>query len=214
MFRLLLVLILPLAHAAPLHYADIPFGAWYIEEVQHFLQQGYLDSRQPLFRPEARASRAEFMKLVTELNGGILDEIPATSSFSDVSPGDWYFGYLEESAREGWTRGDGNCYVPENRGNSPSKSCRARPNDSITRAEAAVLMQRAFGKKRLGRAPAFADNSAGEWFTEAIQTAADHCILRGDDGTRNVRPHDPVNRAEMVAMLYRVDEGGEYPDCL
>ena len=75
-------------------------------------------------------------------------------------------------------------------------------------------MQRAFGKKRLGRAPAFADNSAGEWFTEAIQAAADHCILRGDDGTRNVRPHDPVNRAEMVAMLYRVDEGGEYPDCL
>ena len=159
-----------------------------------------------LFRPGDQSTRSEFIKLVVELNGGILDEIPSQSSFADVSPGDWFFGYLEESAREGWTRGDNNCYG--------TKPCRVRPHDPITRAEAAVLVRRAFGKKRTGKAPAFADNPVGEWFTEEIQGAADHCVLRGDDGTRNVRPHDFVNRAEMVAMLYRVDEGGEYPDCL
>ena len=199
--------------AVEIPYADIPFGTWYIEEVQSFLDQGYLDPSQPVFRAEDRATRAEFMKLVVEVNGGILDEIPSESGFGDVSPGDWFFGYLEESAREGWTRGDGNCYSADHRGPAAARSCRVRPNDSITRAEAAILIQRAFGRKRLGKAPAFADNPGGEWYTDAVQTAADHCILRGDDGTRFVRPFDAVNRAEMVAMLYRVDEGGEYPDC-
>lgn len=197
--------LLPLVFAADLHYADVPPDAWYREEVQEFLNQGYLDSRQPLFRASDRSIRAEFIKLVVELNGGILDEIPSKPSFSDVSAGDWFFGYLEESGREGWTKGDGDCFG--------KKPCNVRPHDPITRAEAAVLMRRAFGKKRLGKAPAFADNPAGDWFTDAVQAAADHCILRGDDGTRNVRPHDFVNRAEMVAMLYRVDAGGEYPDC-
>ncbi len=206
--------------AADLHYADVFHDAWYREEVQEFLNQGYLDSRQPLFRASDRSTRAEFIKLVVELNGGILDEIPSQPHFSDVSAGDWFFGYLEESGREGWTRGDSDCYrastLPEANASGSAQhdvGCRVRPYDPITRAEVAVLMRRAFGKKRTGKAPAFADNPAGDWFTDAIQSAADHCILRGDDGTRNVRPHDFVNRAEMVAMLFRVDEGGEYPDC-
>ena len=211
----LALLLLPLSFAANLHYADIPPDAWYREEVQEFLNQGYLDSRQPLFRAADRSTRAEFMKLVVELNGGILDEIPSKPSFSDVSAGDWFFGYLEESGREGWTRGDGDCFGASTplRSAQHDVKCTVRPHDPIMRAEAAVLMRRAFGKKRLGKAPAFADNPAGDWFTDAIQAAADHCILRGDDGTRSVRPHDFVNRAEMVVMLYRVDEGGEYPDC-
>ncbi|HLC75758.1 MAG TPA: S-layer homology domain-containing protein [Candidatus Peribacterales bacterium] len=217
MRRLLItaMLLMPLiAGAVEPPYLDILPDAWYIEEVQSFLDQGYLDGAQTTFRAGDRATRAEFIKLIVEVNGGILDEIPTSSAFGDVSPGDWYFGYLEESAREGWTRGDGNCFVAENRGKDAARTCHVRPNDSITRAEAAVLVQRAFGRKRLGKAPAFADNASGEWYTDAVQAAADHCILRGDDGTRSVRPFDPVNRAEMVAMLYRVDGGGEYPECL
>lgn len=224
MFRLFFssLFVLNLANAAELHYADIPPDAWYAQGVQEFLSQEYLDSRQPLFRAGDPSTRAEFMKLVVELNGGILDDIPLEPNFSDVSPGDWFFGYLEEAAREGWARGDGDCYrastsAPASAlttvGRQHDVQCRVRPHDLITRAEAAALVRRAFGKKRVGKAPAFADNPAGNWFTDAIQAAADHCILRGDEGTRNVRPHDFVNRAEMVVMLYRVDEGGEYPDC-
>src|SRR3990167_5237181 len=145
----LALLLLPLSFAADLHYADISPDAWYREEVQEFLNQGYLNSRQPLFRAGDRSTRAEFMKLVVELNGGILDEIPSKPSFSDVSAGDWFFGYLEESGREGWTRRHGDCFL--------KKPCNVRPYDPIMRAEAAVLMRRAFGKKRLGKAPAFAD---------------------------------------------------------
>lgn len=194
------------ATAMEIPYVDVPFGAWYVEEVQVFVNEGYLDATQPLFRPADRATRAEFIKLIVALNGGILDELPEKSHFSDVTPKQWFFGVIEEAAREKWVQGDGNCYG--------KMSCRVRPNDPITRAEAAALIRRAFGKKRLGRAPAFADVPAGSWFADAVQAAADHCVIRGDDGTRNARPNDFVNRAEMVAMLNRIDEGGAYPSCL
>lgn len=191
------------AQGAP--FPDIPPGAWYEGAVRSFLSQGFLDSLQPQFRGGNRATRAEFIKLIVLLNGGILDELPEKSRFADVSPRAWFFGFVEEAAREGWVRREGL--------RGASGKPRVRPLDPVTRAEAAVLMQRGFGKKPLRRAPAFADNPPGTWFSDAIQIAADHCILRGDSGTRTVRPHDPVNRAEMVTMLARVDEGRRYPAC-
>lgn len=183
----------------------MPSGAWFEAAVSGFLEQGYLDATQARFRPSDRASRAEFIKLIVLLNGGILDETPKESRFSDVASSDWFFPFLEEAAREGWVRGDGDCLG--------QKPCTVRPADPVSRAEAVVLMRRALGKKSLGLAPAFADSPPGEWFSEAIQIATDHCILHGDDGTRHVRPHEPLVRAEMVVMLTRVDEGRRYPEC-
>lgn len=238
-FLLFSLLFLPLhIFAQNLPYADITPDAWFADEVEGFLDEGYLDPSQENFRSGDSALRSEFLKLIVELNGGILDELPTESSFSDVSVGAWFFGYVEEAAREGWIRGDGNCYraSPFDSSREPVLSrsrsaelapasapgasagrqddiCNARPADPITRAEAAALIRRAFGKTRLGKAPAFSDNPAGSWFTDVVQAAADHCILRGDDGARTVRPHDPLNRAEMVVMLWRVDHGGVYPDC-
>ena len=202
-FVLLLLPVLTLGQGPP--FPDVPGDAWYAEAVRAFLADGTLDPGQPLFRPAASAARAEFVKLVVEQNGGILDDPPAIPSFADVPADAWFFPYLEEAAREGWVRGDGDC-----RG---KPRCMARPGDPISRAEAAVLLRRAFGKKSLARAPAFADVPQGSWFAEAIEIAADHCILRGDPGSRRVRPSDPVNRAEMVAMLSRIDAGKTYPDC-
>jgi amidase len=204
---ILALCILPLAlHAEEKTYSDVGTSNWFYDSVESFVDQGYLDSSKSKFRPGDLALRSEFIKLVVEINGGIIDELPSNPGFSDVSPGDWFFGYMEEAGREGWLKGDSDCY---NRANE----CYVRPHSNISRAEAAVIVRRAFGKKRLGKAPAFSDNPAGSWFSDAIQAAADNCILKGDDGTRKVRPHDPVNRAEMVTMLYRVDSGGKYPDC-
>lgn len=201
-----LLFLLPLVLSAqPAPFPDVPEGAWYHGAIASFLEQGYLDRQQPHFRAGDRASRAEFVKLIVLLNGGILDELPETSHFADVTPHDWFFGFIEEAAREGWVRGDGDCFE--------KPRCLVRPSSAISRAEAAMLLRRAFGKKGLSRAPAFSDNPPGEWFSEAIQIAADHCILRGDDGSRQVRPAGPLNRAEMVVMLSRVDEGKRYPDC-
>jgi len=180
-------------------YSDVPSGAWYEAAVDAFTDAGYLDANQTRFRGGDNANRAEFIKLVVELNGGILSTAPAVPSFDDVKPGFWYYGYMEEAAKEGWVKGDNNCY-----GGHP---CYARPAANINRAEAAALIVRAFGLEATGDASSFVDVPAGQWYTSAIMTAADHCVVQGDDATGRARPADNMNRAEMVAMLHRVDQG-------
>jgi hypothetical protein len=187
-------------------YSDVPSGVWYEEAVNAFTDAGYLDESQTKFRGGDNANRAEFIKLVVELNGGILSTPPAVASFDDVKAGAWYYGYMEEAAKEGWVKGDNNCY-----GSHP---CYARPGANINRAEAAALIVRAFGLDATGDAPSFVDVPAGQWYTDSVQTAADYCVLQGDDATGRARPADFMNRAEMVTMLYRVDQGLMYGvDC-
>jgi len=187
-------------------YSDVASGVWYEDAVQAFVDAGYLDAAQARFRGGDAANRAEFVKLIVMLNGGLLSTPPAVPSFNDVATGAWYYSYMEEAAKEGWVRGDGDCYG--------SKPCNARPGANINRAEAAALIVRAFGLESTGAAPQFVDNPSGKWYTEDIQTAADACVLQGDDSTGRVRPADTMNRAEMVVMLHRVDQGLAYgADC-
>ena len=187
-------------------YSDVPAGVWYDDAVSAFMDAGYLDSTQTRFRGQDNANRAEFIKLVVELNGGVINTAPAVPSFDDVATGAWYYKYFEEAGKEGWVRGDGSCY-----GKHP---CYARPSANINRAEAAAIIVRAFGLESAGAAPQFVDNPSGQWYTSDIQTAADHCVLQGDDSTGRVRPSDNMNRAEMVVMLHRVDQGMTYgADC-
>ncbi len=185
--------------ASVLAYSDVPAGVWYESAVKAFSDAGYLSTTQSNFRGTDTANRAEFTKLLVELNGGVLSTPPAVPSFDDVSASAWYYTYMEEAGKEGWVQGDGNCY-----GSHP---CYARPSANVNRAEAAALIVRAFGLKATGDAPQFVDNPAGQWYTAAIQTAADHCVLQGDSSLGTVRPADNMNRAEMVVMLNRVDQG-------
>jgi hypothetical protein len=187
-------------------YTDVPSGIWYEDAVDAFLDAGYLDASQARFRGGDLANRAEFVKLVVELNGGILSTPPAVGTFNDVKASAWYYGYFEEAAKEQWVRGDNNC--------AGSHPCYARPSANINRAEAAALIVRAFALEATGDAPRFVDNPNGQWYTDVIQTAADHCVLQGDDNRGTVRPADNMNRAEMVTMLHRVDQGLTYGvDC-
>ncbi len=187
-------------------YSDVPAGVWYKDAVDAFTADGILDSTQARFRGSDLANRAEFVKLLVELNGGLLSTPPAVASFDDAKASAWYYAYMEEAGKEGWVKGDGNCY-----GSHP---CYARPAANINRAEAAALIVRAFALEGTGDAPQFVDNPTGQWYTSAIQTAADYCVLQGDDSTGRVRPSDNMNRAEMVVMLHRVDMGMTYGvDC-
>ena len=187
-------------------YSDVPEGAWYKSAVDSFVEAKYLDGAQTRFRGTDNANRAEFIKLVVEISGGVLDQTPAVPSFDDVSTGAWYYKYFEAAGQEGWVRGDGSCY-----GKHP---CYARPNANINRAEAAAIIVRAFGLQSTGAAAQFVDNPSGKWYTADVQTAADHCILQGDDSTGRVRPNDNMNRAEMVVMLAREEQGLTYgKDC-
>ena len=192
-------------YAAGTTLTDVSGHAWYSPAVSRFQEAGYLGSPGGLFRPGDKATRAEFITLIVDLLGGVQGESAQTESFSDVTQRREYFEHFEEAGRLGLVKGAGNCY-----GSSP---CMAHPEDPINRAEAAILLLRAFSLERTPDAPAFDDAPAEEWFTEGIEAAASLCILRGDDGASTVRPGDRMNRAEMVVMLYRLHQNLRFPSC-
>ena len=183
-------------------YADVPRDAWYAPALASLQAKGALDASQKNFRPGSPATRAEFLKLTLAVSGTAPQQPPLLQSFDDSAPDDWHYTTIEEAARQSWVRGDGNCY-----GEHP---CRARPDDRISRAEAAVLITRIFVLEKTDAAPPFIDTIPDSWYSYGVQASADRCILAGDPATGSVRPNDPVNRAEMAIMLDRVSKNQFY----
>jgi len=183
---------------------DVAADTWYSQTVSDFIDAGFVSNKE-LFRPDALATRAEFIRLIVDMNGGVLSSPPAKASFWDVPVGSPEFAYMEEAAKEGWIAGKGNCYGKD--------LCSAQPYIPISRAEATAIIIRSFALEG-GEAPTFEDIPDGAWYADAIRTAASRCILQGDGGRRLVRPAANMNRAEMIVMLDRVDRGLSYPNCL
>ncbi|MBU2213893.1 S-layer homology domain-containing protein [Patescibacteria group bacterium] len=197
----------PMRPAAPeplTEYCDVPAGIWYEDTLRHFLDKGWLDDEKACFDGANPASRAEVSKLIVLIDGGVKKPTPEVSSFEDVDSEEWYYGFVEDAASRGWMRGYGNCYG--------TRPCFARPGSTVTRAEAAALIIRAFNLKSTRAAPRFEDNVAGPWYERTIQIAADHCILQGDAGTNKAFPERLLNRAEMVEMLHRAQQDLSYED--
>lgn len=181
---------------------DVPSGAWYTNAVEVFVKQGYLPRKRP-FLPGNKATRAEFVELLANLQDG--SEASSKHSFDDVPPHHPYHALFEKAAKNGWLTGTNNCYG--------SRPCYASPDAPINRAEAAALMMRATNKEPSTKAPKFSDNPEGKWFTEHINNAASVCLLQGDANATTVRPDDHMNRAEMLTMLYRLYAPLQYPNC-
>lgn len=113
----------------------------------------------------------------------------AAAGSSSPASGHWAEATLSNWVELGWMTGgvDGDL----------------RPDDAVTRAEFASLINRSFG---LGIVPAsvtFTDLSVTDWAYGNVQTAVDQGYLTGyDDNT--IRPHQPVTREEAAVMIARL----------
>ncbi len=74
------------------------------------------------------------------------------------------------------------------------------PNDSITRAQMAVILDRIFGWKEQEE-NRFLDMQGTEWFAGAVLRANAAGVLNGSEG--NTRPNAPITRQEAAVMLNR-----------
>ncbi len=190
------VLFAPASFAAAPSYADVASDAWFGPAVAELANAGIVDPNKTHFRPGDPATRAEFVKLAMAVAKHPPGTPPLLSSFDDVPTYAWYFALLEEAGKEGWVRGDGNCY-----GTHP---CRVYPRQGISRAEAAALLVRVLALERTGKTRhPFIDVGDPDWFAYAVFAMADRCILRGDETTMRIRPHAVLNRAEMAIFFQR-----------
>ena len=117
---------------------------------------------------------------------------PEFKGFADLNSDNWAYTYAQDLMEKGIISGDG------------SEQPAVRPNDNITREEAAKIALLAMGvEPEDGAELSFNDSSdVSDWAKPYIATAVKHGVISGyDDNT--VRPGNYITREEMLTILAR-----------
>jgi len=176
-------------------YSDVPDSYWAAGVIKELCEKGILNGYPDgTFRPRNDITRAEFAKIMV-VALGLAEENPATPTFSDVAPGDWYYGVVEAAAKAGLVKGYGNGLF--------------KPNAKISRQEIAAILVRALGKQDEAAANANTmtsfkdDNDIASWARGSVVVAFNEGLIKGyPNGTFG--PKKNAIRAEVCAMVSRM----------
>lgn len=151
-----------------------------------------------MFEPERSITRAEFTALLLRALGLYESQPNAVIGFTDVAAGNWFSADVLAAASYGLVSG----YVDGT----------FKPDATITRAEAMVMLERASALAKLKPATAseadkllgeFSDErSVGPWARDAVATAIKLGITQGADG--KLTPAKPISRAQTAVMVRRL----------
>lgn len=117
------------------------------------------------------------------------DPLPAAlQGFTDVEAGAWYVDVLEKAVVNGWLHGYGN-------------GCLG-PGDSLTRAQAVVVIANAAGASYTHP---YEDVTAGTYYYDAVSWAKENHVVSSENSS--FRPEDACTRAEFCQMLCNWRQG-------
>ncbi|GAA0835786.1 hypothetical protein GCM10008915_22830 [Bifidobacterium pullorum subsp. gallinarum] len=158
------------------------------QAVQLEIVGGYPDQT---FRPDRQVTRAEFMVMLAKAMEGHGNS--ATLNFKDSSLiGPWALEAVQWAVSEGIVKGY------EDRS--------FRPNQTVNRAEMAVILVRYLGLSLGDAESSFRDQSnIPAWAEKEISAAVDAGIVNGRSGNR-FAPLESATRAEAVMMILRMLE--------
>ncbi|TBL81869.1 N-acetylmuramoyl-L-alanine amidase [Paenibacillus thalictri] len=189
-------------------------GHWSREAVLQLQEKGIVEGAGNRFEPNRALTRAEWVTMLSRLypqklapnpnacgqsvtaavyNGGCTDKPAAKDkqmpSYSDLKNGHWAFALLQQAAAAGIIDGYADGTI--------------RPDQPVTRSEAAVLLARLMEPKAAwdGATP-FADVGPRHWAAKAIYTLRQAGIV---DGVTNgsFMPDKSITRGEAAALLNR-----------
>ena len=144
-------------------FSDVEDDAWYAKAVNTMASLGMLEGYPDgTFRPDAPITRAEFAAIALAF---AYDPASASCSYTDVSTSAWYYTYVAQATTYGWI------------GGYPDGSF--RPNNSITRAEVAVIVNNMLGRdadesyidRNADELVSFVDLSKNHWAYYTIMEA-------------------------------------------
>ncbi len=177
------------------HYAKGAVETW----SGYGVLQGYPDGT---FRPDEPVTRAEMATVLDRVMGY---QNTVENTYTDVPQRAWYTQSILHLAAEGIFQG--------------RKEGQMLPKANITRQEAFATLARAMGMEAGGEAPGFADDAdIAKWAVGSLAAMKEAGYIKGDK-KGNIRPDDPITRAEVVTVLNNmaaafVHEDGEYSaDC-
>ena len=163
-------------------FADVEDGMWYSEYIRDFVNKGYvLGYSDGTFRPNNWITRAEFVK-ITNLAFGLTDKV-TNLPFTDLDTS-WKQEELKIALAAGYI----------------TPATQFRPNDPISRQEAAKIVGYLLGNKiQSGLTLDFKDaDNIADWAKDYVAGLTSSGVLSKNE---NFRPTDSLTRAEAVKIL-------------
>jgi hypothetical protein len=180
-------------------FTDMDDTYWAYEYVNTMGRLGIVNGmyigESAVFMPYEYITRQQFLKIIIRAAGISVENIDADlSTFMDTADIDeWSMPYIKAAYYYGFLKGSddgfGNIYI--------------YPDSYITRAEAMVIIGRAFGVSEFTPAQ-YEDNSEiPSWAFDALSYYTEVEVLNGypDD---TIRPNTYLSRAETSAIIYRL----------
>ena len=112
----------------------------------------------------------------------------AAVRFLDVPSGAWYAEAVRYVSANGLMSGTGVSIFS--------------PDEPASRAMLATILYRAAGSPNVKASTGFSDVTAGTWYSDAVEWAAQNGIINGYGGGR-FGPDDPVTREQLATVLWR-----------
>lgn len=173
-------------------YKDLGNTKWYAPHIAYLshrqLIYGQLDGT---FKPDKLITRAEAVALIGRVYGLNGEQKPTV--FKDVSANSFASGYIQSAFEEGLISGftDGSF----------------RPNQTVTRAEMAILLHLAYKfPTDTTKDVAYTDVSSGMVSYEAIQSLVQNGITKGVTETK-FEPNSMMSRATYSVFIARAERG-------
>ena len=166
-------------------------GHYAAEQISKWVKEGIINGNPDgTYAPNRAISRAEFSSILCKLFN-LTDK--SENKFTDVGTKDWYYDVVTKAATAGFIKG--------NKG-------KFRPNEPISRQEAAIIIYRAFILK-------VKDNTAvkkyvdadkiSSWAKEAVNSITENGYMAGRPGSK-FDPLANVTRAEAVKIVDNIVE--------
>jgi len=158
-------------------FTDVTSDDWFNNAISTVVNAGILPASMTsgtTFQPERQVTRAEVTAALIRLQG--VTPVAGAASFNDIA-GHWAVRYINAAAAEGWARGF------EGLGGAFA------PNELVTRAQMAALVNRAFGRLPQSSADLLTDMvrwtdnaDASAWYYLYIQEATNshHYEMKAD----------------------------------
>ena len=171
-------------------FTDVNPGDWFYDNVMNAVANGYMSGLgDGTFGPMKTATRAQFATALACAMGYEAPEDPSTieTPFIDVDANDWYAGAVNFCYDEGIISG--------------YEDTTFRPDQTITRQEAAAMLNNAFGLEASTDVSQFTDaGRIASWATAHVGAVANAELMNGDvAGT--FRPTGTLTRAELASIL-------------
>ena len=179
-------------------YGTLPFTdsqtTWAYSYIYYAYENGIVNGvGENLFAPDNKVTRAQLMVLMARMKrAGTMLYSEVESKYTDVPKGAWYHDavvYLE-------TMGYLDNY----------KEKTLNPTGEVTREEVAYMLCRIFPYRgTIWRVGSYTDrDKIGTYALNAVDSLYTLGIMVGDDN-KSFRPTDSLSRAELVTILYRLD---------